>query len=44
MYERVRRGQLSELLDGLEERPKGEYVVIIAGAEYESHDDDECVT
>lgn len=35
MYESVRRGRLSELLDDLEEKPKGEYVVIIAGAEYD---------
>ena len=31
IYESVRRGQLSELLAGLEENPKGEYVVLIAG-------------
>jgi len=33
MYESVQRGRLSELLSGLDERPKGEYVVVIAGAE-----------
>jgi 16S rRNA (cytidine1402-2'-O)-methyltransferase len=39
MYEQVRRGRLSELLDDLEEKPKGEYVVIIAGAEYREQED-----
>ncbi|HPC95263.1 MAG TPA: 16S rRNA (cytidine(1402)-2'-O)-methyltransferase [Sedimentisphaerales bacterium] len=34
MFERVTRGRLSELLDDLEENPKGEYVIVIAGAEY----------
>jgi 16S rRNA (cytidine1402-2'-O)-methyltransferase len=33
LYERVRRGRLSELLETLEENPKGEYVVLIASAE-----------
>jgi 16S rRNA (cytidine1402-2'-O)-methyltransferase len=33
MYESVRRGRLSQLLAQLEEEPKGEYVVVIAGAE-----------
>lgn len=37
MYESVRRGRLSELLDDLEEKPKGEYVVMIAGAEFEGN-------
>ncbi len=31
LYESVRRGTLSDLLAGLEENPKGEYVVLIAG-------------
>jgi 16S rRNA (cytidine1402-2'-O)-methyltransferase len=31
LYESVRRGTLSELLANLEENPKGEYVVLIAG-------------
>jgi 16S rRNA (cytidine1402-2'-O)-methyltransferase len=31
IYESVRRGRLSELLMNLEENPKGEYVVLIAG-------------
>jgi len=31
MFESVRHGQLSELLAGLEEKPKGEYVVVIEG-------------
>jgi len=31
VYESVRRGLLSELLANLEENPKGEYVVLIAG-------------
>jgi 16S rRNA (cytidine1402-2'-O)-methyltransferase len=33
MFETVRRGRISELLKGLEENPKGEYVVVIEGAE-----------
>jgi len=32
MFEQVRRGTLSELLAGLEEKSKGEYVVVIEGA------------
>jgi 16S rRNA (cytidine1402-2'-O)-methyltransferase len=32
MFEAVRRGRLSELLAELEEKPKGEYLVVIAGA------------
>ena len=32
MFESVKRGRLSELLAGLEEEPKGEYVVVIEGA------------
>ncbi len=35
MFERVTRGRLSQLLDELEENPKGEYVIVIAGAETE---------
>jgi 16S rRNA (cytidine1402-2'-O)-methyltransferase len=31
IHETIRRGSLSELLAGLEETPKGEYVVLIAG-------------
>jgi 16S rRNA (cytidine1402-2'-O)-methyltransferase len=31
MFESVKRGRLSELLTGLEEKPKGEYVIVIAG-------------
>jgi 16S rRNA (cytidine1402-2'-O)-methyltransferase len=31
LYESVRRGTLSELLANLEENPKGEYVVLVAG-------------
>lgn len=31
MFESVQRGRLSELLAGLEEEPRGEYVVVIAG-------------
>jgi 16S rRNA (cytidine1402-2'-O)-methyltransferase len=34
IHESVRRGTLSELLAALEENPKGEYVVLIASAEY----------
>jgi 16S rRNA (cytidine1402-2'-O)-methyltransferase len=33
MFESIRRGPLSGLLAQLEEKPKGEYVVVIAGAE-----------
>jgi 16S rRNA (cytidine1402-2'-O)-methyltransferase len=32
LFESVRRGALSELLAGLEEKPKGEYVIVIEGA------------
>jgi len=32
MFESVKRGALSELLTGLEEKPKGEYVIVIEGA------------
>ncbi len=32
MFESVKRGRLSELLTELEDKPKGEYVVVIAGA------------
>jgi len=32
MFESVRRGALSELLAGLEEKTKGEYVIVIEGA------------
>jgi 16S rRNA (cytidine1402-2'-O)-methyltransferase len=35
LYESVRRGTLSELLANLEETPKGEYVVLIAGHDSE---------
>lgn len=35
IYESVRRGRLSELLANLEENPKGEYVVLIAGKDAE---------
>jgi len=41
LHESVRRGRLSQLLDDLEEKPKGEYVVIIAGAEYDKPDESE---
>jgi 16S rRNA (cytidine1402-2'-O)-methyltransferase len=33
MFESVKRARLSELLAGLDEEPKGEYVVVIAGAQ-----------
>jgi 16S rRNA (cytidine1402-2'-O)-methyltransferase len=36
IHETVRRGSLSELLANLEETPKGEYVVLIAGKDRES--------
>ena len=32
LFESVRRGALSELLAGLEEKPRGEYVIVIEGA------------
>jgi 16S rRNA (cytidine1402-2'-O)-methyltransferase len=32
MFESVRRGRISELLDDLEDKPKGEYVIVIEGA------------
>jgi 16S rRNA (cytidine1402-2'-O)-methyltransferase len=32
MFESIRRGTLSELLAGLEEKSKGEYVIVIEGA------------
>ncbi|HSW01731.1 MAG TPA: 16S rRNA (cytidine(1402)-2'-O)-methyltransferase [Sedimentisphaerales bacterium] len=35
LYESVRRGRLSELLMNLEENPKGEYVVLVAGKDVE---------
>ncbi len=46
LYEQIRRGRLSDLLAHLEENPKGEYVVLIAGAETGEPDNpespDEC--
>lgn len=36
MFESVKRGRLSQLLAELEEKPKGEFVVVIAGAKEES--------
>lgn len=36
IYESVRRGRLSELIANLEENPKGEYVVLIAGEKREN--------
>jgi 16S rRNA (cytidine1402-2'-O)-methyltransferase len=41
IYESVRRGRLSELLAGLEENPKGEFVVLIAGQGYNKSEDAE---
>jgi 16S rRNA (cytidine1402-2'-O)-methyltransferase len=38
IHESVRRGRLSELLAGTEESPKGEYVLVIAGAGYDKSD------
>jgi hypothetical protein len=35
IHESVRRGRLSELLANLEENPKGEYVVLVAGKDIE---------
>ena len=39
LHERITRGRLSQLLDDLPEKPKGEYVVIIAGAEFDGNSD-----
>ncbi len=33
MFESVKRGRLSELLAALDQKPKGEYVIVIAGAQ-----------
>jgi 16S rRNA (cytidine1402-2'-O)-methyltransferase len=41
IHEQVRRGRLSELIAHLEENPKGEYVVLIAGAEVEDRGSNE---
>ena len=41
LHERITRGRLSQLLDDLAEKPKGEYVVIIAGAEFNGNSDDD---
>jgi len=41
LFERVTRGRLSQLLDDLEENPKGEYVIVIAGVEIGGNRDDE---
>lgn len=38
IHESVRRGRLCELLAGTEENPKGEYVLVIAGAGYDKSD------
>lgn len=35
MFESVKRGRITELLERLEENPKGEYVIVIAGANTE---------
>ena len=34
IHETVRRGRISEILDDLEENPKGEFVVLIAGKDF----------
>jgi 16S rRNA (cytidine1402-2'-O)-methyltransferase len=34
IHESIRRGQLSELLANLEENPKGEYIVLVAGKDF----------
>ena len=41
LHERITRGRLSQLLDDLPEKPKGEYVVIIAGAEFDAKCDED---
>jgi 16S rRNA (cytidine1402-2'-O)-methyltransferase len=41
IHERLRRGRLSELIPQLEENPKGEYVVLIAGGESADRDGEE---
>jgi 16S rRNA C1402 (ribose-2'-O) methylase RsmI len=33
VFESVRRGRISELANQLEENPKGEYVIVIEGAQ-----------
>lgn len=38
MFESVKRGRLSEILAGLDEKLRGEYVVVIAGTENERSD------
>jgi len=38
MFESVKRGRLSEILAGLEEKLKGEYVIVIAGTQDERSD------
>jgi 16S rRNA (cytidine1402-2'-O)-methyltransferase len=38
MFESVKRGPLSQLLSEIPEKPKGEFVVVIAGAEGKSND------
>jgi len=38
IHESVRRGRLSDLLAGTEESPKGEYVLVVAGAGYDKSD------
>lgn len=38
IHESVRRGSLSELLAGTQESPKGEYVLLIAGAAHDKSD------
>jgi 16S rRNA C1402 (ribose-2'-O) methylase RsmI len=35
IHETIRRGSLSELLATVEENPKGEYVVLVAGKDVE---------
>lgn len=41
LHESVRRGRISQLLDILEENPKGEFVIVIAGAEFQGGDVDD---
>jgi len=41
LHEKITRGRISQLLDDLPEKPKGEYVIIIAGEGFVGHSDGE---
>jgi 16S rRNA (cytidine1402-2'-O)-methyltransferase len=42
MFESVKRGRLSELLAGVDDKPKGEYVVVIEGEKERKKQDADC--